>query len=215
MNDLTTTDTIVADDGWGDAAAEAAERMIRGTLLRFADRAWTAGKEGVAVASGTELVAVATAAAWIKWQGGKVAETVLRQPGTRMPDRDELGDQDEAAWEAGPDGQPKDPWASTRFVYLVHPTTAEAFTFSTSSWGGRSAVIDLSDTIGRMRVAHPRAVPIVRLETAPMKTRFGMKSKPAFKVIAWKAADGEPIQQPRRLAPQTIKQERADDEIPF
>jgi hypothetical protein len=35
----------VGDDGWSHAAAEAAERSIRGTLLKFADWRWTAGKE--------------------------------------------------------------------------------------------------------------------------------------------------------------------------
>jgi hypothetical protein len=34
-------------------------------------------------------------------------------------------------------------------------------------------------------------VPVVALEAAPMQTRFGRKSKPTFKIVGWKAADGE------------------------
>ena len=64
-----------------------------------------------------------------------------------MPDREELGDLDKTQWEAGPDKTPRDPWRNTRFVYLVDPHSAEALTYSTSSWGGREAVINLGDAI--------------------------------------------------------------------
>ena len=70
----------------------------------------------------------------------------MREPGKRLPDRDELGFLDEDAWE-GPGGERQDPWQNTRLVYFVDPETADAFTFSTSSWGGRSAVADLGDAI--------------------------------------------------------------------
>ena len=203
------------DDGWAEAAAEAAERMVRGSLLKFADRAFTSGTEGAAVELGTELVAIATSAAWVKWQAGKPVETRVRQPGTRMSEREELGDQDEKTWEAGPDGRPKDPWANTRFLYLLNPTTAEAFTFSTSSWGGRGAVIDLSDTIARMRTVYPDAVPIVALGTAPMKTKFGLKSRPVFKIVSWRSTDGTTIEQPKRLQPAQTLRPEIDDPVPF
>src|SRR5262249_10465165 len=169
-NDLTTTGH---DDGWSDAAREAGERILRGTLLKFADGRWSRGKEGSPVADGTKLVAVGTAAGWVRWAEGKPAEYRMREPGRVLPERDELGDLDEGDWEPGPSGEPRDPWQSTRFVYLVDPVSAEAFTFSTSSFGGRNAVIDLGDQIARTRCAHPGAVPVVELGVAPMVTRFG------------------------------------------
>jgi hypothetical protein len=179
--------TIVANkDGWGDAAAEANERVIKGTLLKFSDWNWSKGKEGTAVENGTTLVALDSAAGWVKWSEGKPTDYKMREPHRRLPDREELGDSNEDDWEAGPDGKPKDPWQNTRFVYLVDPTTAEAFTFSTSSWGGRSAVSDLADQIQRMRFAQPGAVPVVELQAAPMLTKFGKKSKPWFKVVDWR-----------------------------
>jgi hypothetical protein len=39
----TTTDS---GNGWDDMAAEAGERVLRGTLLKFSDWKWTSGKEG-------------------------------------------------------------------------------------------------------------------------------------------------------------------------
>jgi hypothetical protein len=184
-NDLTTVNE--GGDGWSDAAAESAERVLKGTLLKFADWRWSKGQEGTEIEKGTRLVALGTAAAWVRWSGGKPVEYKVREPGRRLPDREELGDQNEDDWEAGPDGKtPRDPWQSTRFVYLVDPATAEAFTFSTSSWGGRGAVADLGDQIQRMRYANPHAVPVVELHAAPMLTKFGKKSRPWLKVVDWK-----------------------------
>src|SRR5215475_9769930 len=85
------------NDGWADAASEAAERTIRGTLLKFSDWRWTAGKEATEIETGTKLVALATQAGWVRWEDSKPVEYRMREPGRRLPDRDELGydDQDE------------------------------------------------------------------------------------------------------------------------
>src|SRR5262245_11196466 len=198
-----------ADDGWSDAASEAAERTIRGTLLKFADWRWTSGKEATPVEDGTKLVALATTAGWVRWENGKPAEYRMRQPGRRLPDREELGHDDESEWEEGPGGDPKDPWQNTRWVYLVDPVTAEAFTFTTSSWGGRGAVTELGDQIARMRSVHPDAVPIVELRAAEMPTKYGRKSKPVFKVVGWKSASGGEQAAPveRQITAQQAKRE--------
>jgi hypothetical protein len=136
----------VSADGWDDAAAEAEARITRGSLLKFFDWMWSIGneKESVQVKEGRRLVALATAAAWVKWQGGKPAEYRLREPGMPLPQRADLGDNDPGKWDVGPDGQPRDPWQNTYFVYLVDQQTAEEFTFSTSSLGGRDCVINLA-----------------------------------------------------------------------
>ena len=60
-----------ATDGWDDAAAEAAERTIRGQLLKFADWRWTVGKEATPIQDATKLVALATSAMWVRWEDGK------------------------------------------------------------------------------------------------------------------------------------------------
>jgi hypothetical protein len=212
------------DDGWNDAAAEANERVIKGVLLKFADWNWTKGKEGTPVADGTRLVALSTAAGWVKWEGGKPVEYRMREAGRRLPDREELGDLNEADWEAGPDGKLRDPCQSTRFVHLVDPATAEAYTFSTSAFGGRAAVSDLADQIQRMRAAHPGAVPVVELHAAPMLTKFGRKSRPWFKVVDWRrGGDGASSPSNGGKPPQLEHQSNAaaetaqalDDEVPF
>jgi hypothetical protein len=158
---------------------------------------------------------MATTALWVRWQDGKPVEYRVREPGRALPFRDELGYDDKSEWETGRNGEPQDPWKNTRLVHLVDPETAEAFTFSTSSMGGRSAVADLGDQIGRMRAAHPDAVPVVELRAAEMPTKHGRKSKPVFKVVGWKTASGEREEiVERQISPPTTKHDM-DDEIPF
>jgi hypothetical protein len=181
-------DVTIVDDGWGDAAAEANKRVMRGTLLKFADWNWTQGKETTPIEKG--FVALSTSAGWVKWAGGKPSEYRMQDGGKPLPEREELGDLDQMKWELGPDGKPRDPWQLTRFIYFVCPQTAQDYTFSTSSWGGREAVINLGGSIARMRTVHPNAMPIVSLEAGPMITRFGRKSKPIFKIVGWKSVGG-------------------------
>ena len=227
---------IPADDGWDDAAGEAGERAIRGDLLKFNDGHWTAGKKGAALGDGARLAALATTAMWVRWADGKPVEHIVRRPGERLPERDTLGHTHEGEWETGPGGEPKDPWANTRLVYLANTATAEAYTFSTSSWGGRAAVIELGDQIARMRSAHPDATPIVELRSAEMTTRFGPKSRPAFQVVDWKNVDAkstetaEPVERirpiitsgaswanpnPKAPLPDRYDGPEIDDDIPF
>jgi hypothetical protein len=191
--------------------------MIRGNLLLFADWQWTVGKEKTAIEGGKRLLALATAAAWVRWWDGKPTQHILRQPGKQLPARDALGDLDESAWQVGPDGEPRDPWQSTRYVYFVDPETEEAYTYITASGGGRNAVSDLGDQIQRKRHAHPSAVPVVELGAAPMPTKYGRKSKPVLKVVGW-VREEEPETAP---PPKTVTARKVitvgdmDDEIPF
>ena len=140
----------------------------------------------------------------------------MRIAGKSLPEREELGDTDESKWPLGPKKQPKDPWQNTRFVYLIDPLTAEAFTFSTSSWGGRGAVNDLAAAISRVRAARPNAVPLIELQAQPHQTKFGRKSKPFFKVIEWRGDDlAKPGPQALKPLPAPALTAEMNDDIPW
>ena len=89
-----------ATDGWDDAAAEAAERTIRGQLLKFADWRWTVGKEATPIQDGTKLVALATSAMWVRWEDGKPAgvphararQAAARPRGAWLRRREQVGE---------------------------------------------------------------------------------------------------------------------------
>jgi hypothetical protein len=174
--ELALQNQLPTSDGWEDTAAEASSRTIQGTLLKFTDGSWKVGREAEAMEGGRRFLALATTSAWVKWQGGKPVEYKLREAGKFLPDRGDLGDEDSTLWEKGPDNLPKDPWQHTAFLYLIDETTAEPFTFSTSSWGGRGSVSDLAMAIKNKRYREPGAQPVVELESAPFKTKFGMKT---------------------------------------
>jgi hypothetical protein len=93
---------------------------------------------------------------------------------------------DESAWPPGFAGEHTDPWADTRLLHLVDPKRALTFTFTTSSAGGRWEIASLKGAISNMRAAgHGNAVPIVRLSSESMKTKFGLKKKPHFDIVGW------------------------------
>ena len=133
----------------------------------------------------------------------------------KLPDREELGHLDASLWQPGPDGKSRDPWQSTRFVYLLDPISMEMLTYSTSSSGGRTAVINLADQITRMReLGRVGAQPVVELGAEKMPTKFGMKSKPLFKIVKWYGGGNENGGGPKEIAPPSLKEEMNDD-IPF
>src|SRR5262249_13774841 len=88
------------------------------------------------------------------------------------------------------------------FVYFLDPISMEMLTFSTSSGGGRSAVINLADQIKRMReLGRPHALPVVELAAEKMPTKFGLKSKPLFKIVKWYDGGSENGGGPKEIAP--------------
>jgi hypothetical protein len=212
--------TLPANDGWEDTAAEASQRTIQGTLLKFVDGGWKVGREGTPLSSGRPFIALATTSAWVKWENNNPATYKLREPGKTLPYREDLGDEDEAAWEKGPDGQPRDPWQLTGFLYMTDESSAEPYTFSTSSWGGRGAISDLALAIKNKRFREPDAQPVVELESAPHKTKFGMKTKPRFTIVGWYSnsppvaaqADSAVLRTPQK--PKVVEAD-FDDEIPY
>jgi hypothetical protein len=214
----------IPGDGWGDAATEASNRMIRGQLLTFSDWRWYAGE--TVVEEKKQLVALETVAAWVKWKDGKPLwdQMILREPGRRLPDRDEIGDLDQSLWETDGRGERRDPWQNTRFVHLECPRTAEPFTFSTSTYGGRDAVSMLGEQIIRMRARYPNAKPVIETGAAQMNTKHGRKSKPVLKVVGWTGIGGNEVEAnpPKQLPPVPAPEEPSlpdyyenEDSIPF
>jgi hypothetical protein len=198
--------------GWGDAAAENAGRLLCGSLLKFNNEGkWGIGKEFVPLPNGFQLAALDTKAAWVFWQGGKPVDekTVVRGPGEQLPDRDTLGDNDKGQWEKGFNNELKDPWANTRYIHFANPETAEAYTFSTTSIGGKRAVSELSDAVSRMRITHPNATPIVEFGSKPMATRYGVKPRPHFQIVGWLGlieGEAKPAPAARRLTQQEVSE---------
>ena len=175
----------IVTDGF-TVAEKAGNSMIFGKMLKFTIDGKYKVDKADNLPDNTTLVAIDVTTAWVKWQHGKPLEHRITQPGQLHSDRADLPDQDEATWERGLDGAPADPWRDTRYLRLIDPRTGQDYTFVSDTYGGRKAVGDLKSQIANVRFAYPGAVPVVQLASTMMKTAFGPKPRPEFKVIGWR-----------------------------
>jgi hypothetical protein len=183
--ELNVTSTDSQSDGFS-VAEKGGSNLIVGKMVKFTiDGKYKVDKADI-LPDDTRLVAIDVTTAWVRWNEERPSEHRITQPGQIHPDRDDLPDQDKATWEPGLTGEPADPWRDTRYLRLIDPRTGQDYTFVSDTYGGRKAVGDLKSQIGNVRFAYPGAVPVVQLGSTMMKTSFGLKPRPEFKVIGWR-----------------------------
>jgi hypothetical protein len=178
---------VAQADGFDTCPADTGGGHIRGTMLRFIDWKYFAGR-GRKELDPTNKLFVATdlKAVWVKWADGRIVDQADRTRTGEYPTRDDLPDQDKTQWKCNAAGEAQDPWKDTRYLGLLDHSTAAIYTFTTSTAGGRRAIADLRDQTLRMRSFRGNLVfPIVRLGGEEMPTRFAVKSKPLFVVTDW------------------------------
>jgi hypothetical protein len=180
-------------DGFS-VAEKAGSNLIFGKMVKFTVDGKFKIDKADTLPDYTHLVATDVTAAWVNWRGGKPLEHRITYPGQLHPDREDLPDQDKASWERGLNGEPADPWRDTRYLRLIDPRTGQDYTFVTDTYGGRKALGDLKSQIGNVRFAYPGAVPLIQLCSTMMKTAFGLKPRPEFKVIDWRNKNDSAVQ---------------------
>jgi len=91
-------------------------------------------------------------------------------------------------WETGLDGRPRAPWALTYVVYLIDLDRGALYSYANNTFGARLLYENLEEQVTVMRMIRGNHVlPIVRLEQRPMKTQYGMKTRPHLHIIDWRA----------------------------
>jgi len=196
-------------------------RLIRGTILRCTDGKWA---DGLGSPPPALLIALGTTQAVQCWKDSKPTDVIVAEPGKPLPNVDELNSQIPVEeWEKGLDGKPKAPWVLQHVAYLIDPVSAESYTFINGTYGARLAVEKLADRVANMqRLRGGNALPVVKLEAKPMKTKFGTKQRPEFTIVEWreiggtgeevKAIEHQPIGKP--VAQPTVSEE-LNDQIPW
>jgi hypothetical protein len=184
-------------------------------LLKF--KKGTYECDNAEVPYGTEYTAhcVGWTKAWIKFIDSKVVERKMYRvaEGKRVPDREELDDQDMNEWPKGPDGKtPSDPWVYQHLLPM-EDKNGDLVVFATSSIGGKRAVADLCKSYARRvnRTGHSDS-PIIKLSAAVMPTKsWGDVPRPHFEIIGW-----DEHREAVRVVkgPDTLLDEM-NDEIPF
>ena len=198
--------------------------LLEGTKIAFRDSRYFCGKEQTPLAAeNTQLAVVNLREGWQVWGDDGPPDFHESLPGEPVLDREDLGHNDESEWRAGADGNRIDPCQYSFFLYLVHPKTAELFTFQTATKGGASAVETLKSQVARVQ-REPGALPVIELGFAEMLTAYGRKTKPAFKVISWNRDDGRdlppaPTPKPRPMIESGRSRREPDptidEDIPF
>jgi hypothetical protein len=119
-----------------------------------------------------------------RWQGG--LPTVIDE--TPLPDPDFLNSAIPIAeWELDMNKQPSPPWKRTFVMYLIDPIGAGTYTFITATTGGRMCFEALEEAIETKKMlVGGDVLPLVSLDTRPMKTRWGDKSRPALTILSWR-----------------------------
>jgi hypothetical protein len=158
---------------------------------------WTAGKDKREVPLGTKLIALLseTAVGFLRWNNGSAEKALM--PLSSDPNlkelRKSLGDLDADAWEEETfAGMPKDPWQEAILLPLVDPESLDAFTFSTSSFGGRKAAKRLIRACIKQVRAAPETttghLPLIELGTSSYQhsnNKIGTIYAPKFEVLDW------------------------------
>jgi hypothetical protein len=195
---------------------------IRGVGMRFKDGAYVEFAEPINTTSSTFTV-LDRGEAWVKLEKDCVPEYKVREPGKPRPPQPHVDKKD---WVLDLNKQPAHPWKLTFFLYLLNAITGELSTFWTNTIGGKIALAALSDQISFMRRVRPDAVPIIKLESKSMPTKFGgPKPRPHFNIVRWasRGAAGSqtllagPEQKDaglQKLEPPTTA-EHMNDSIPF
>ena len=187
------------------------------TMLKFKRGRYYMGDEEVPI--GTKFIAhpVGWTKCWIKFVYQQFVERRMYRvaEAARVPERDELGDNDSKLWGPGMMGEHSDPWTLQYLLPLEDPDTGEVVVFVAGSVGGRRAVAGLCGTFARRRKRNPKSgSPVIALNAGEMPTaRYGKVSCPILKLTGWTDVDGDA--EIREVAAPTLKQDMDDDEIPF
>lgn len=178
------------DDGFNDSADS--DRIIQGSIIRCVDGHWS-DRDGVSFPPETKMLALATAMALQHWKNQQPIKTIVKQPNKPLPDLEELNAKiPKKEWELGLDDEPRPPWVRQHIVYLLDPADAGLFTFINGTMGAEIAVDRLKSKVIWMRqLRGSNVVPLVKLDSKPMKTRFGQKKRPEFTILDWRQLGGE------------------------
>jgi hypothetical protein len=207
----------IAGNGFDDT--DISNRVVQGTIVKFLDGRWT-DRSGLPLPA--QLIVLGITSCVQRWEDRKPAETIRKEPGKPLPSVEALNAKiPEDEWEIGPSGEPRPPWQLQRVVYLIDPISAATYTFISATVGARIAVERLSEQTRMMRTLRGASVvPLVKLDSAPMKTRFtANKQRPAFTVVEWRylggGNGGAPAieHKPTPVEPVTLAEE-LDDAIP-
>jgi len=162
------------------------KRELRGTPARWNETTKWVDRDGLPLPSPMLVVGFTTELH--RWKDKKL-DKISEHP---LPDPADLNSAiPKAEWEKGLDGQPRPPWQLTYVIWLVSLDTGALYKYANSTFGAMLLYNHLDEQVAVMRMIRGEHVlPIVNLEQRPMKTQYGMKTRPHLHIIGWRTPGG-------------------------
>jgi hypothetical protein len=168
------------NDGFGRSLPT--DRLIKGQLAKWNDQKGWHDRDGLPLPTPTFVIGVNTGLQ--RWQKGQ-AETITNKP---LPDPAQLNASiPQSEWEVDLNNKPRPPWEIIYAIYMIDLATGTVYTFVNSTIGARLCFEQLQESVCIMRALRgSRVLPLVKLEQRPMKTGFGMRSRPHLQIVDWR-----------------------------
>jgi hypothetical protein len=199
MSNIVKKDLTVVDgfEGWEDRFAgddrPQGAGIIQGSLIKFTNEAKWVTRDGDELPADLELTAIDVVRVVQKWQDQQPVETIILEPHQKFPDLEEKNEKTpREEWVEDQNGKMVGPWQAQHILYLLDLKTMDKYTYPTGTVGGRIAVRELRDKLMWMRrLRGPNVYPVILLTDTFMKTNWGGRQRPHFKIVRWVYLGGE------------------------
>ena len=175
--------TVPPSDG-GSPAGLPGNRVNRGTIGRWTEATGWADRDGLPMPSPMLVIGYTTIIR--RWENNRPID-IVDHP---LPDVNDLNKNiPMSTWETGRDGKPRPPHALTYVIYMVDLKTGALYTYANSTYGAMLCYTNLEESVAVYRMLRGEHVwPIVTLEKRPMKTGYGMSTRPHLQPTGdWRA----------------------------
>ena len=152
-------------------------------------------RDGDELPADLELAAIDVVRVVQKWWDGQPVKTIVLGPNEKFPDLETKNEETpREEWVEDPQkpGQMRGPWQAQHICYLLDLKTMDKYTYPTGTVGGRIAIRELRDKLMWMRrLRGPNTYPVILLTDTFMKTNWGGRQRPHFKIVRWVYLGGE------------------------
>jgi hypothetical protein len=123
---------------------------------------------------------------WMKFNGpGKPPTRIVAAPEHPKPNRDTLGDQDEALWQLDPNGHPSDPWVEFVEAIVTRRDFGVQYTLSATASTARHALSQLAHQIvWGQRLRGEEAVLVIELQSREINGTLTY-DVPVYPIVDW------------------------------
>jgi hypothetical protein len=163
--------------------------FIEGVFVKYKDSKFIA-RDGAILTEEMCFLGLGTLTAVQRFENGFPTVIWPDEKGL-LPDPETLNETiPEEQWPDGLNGQKDAPYKYVHRVVLLNIADASTYTTCNSTVGQRIAVKRLEERVRNMRMLRgARVTPVIQLASAPMRTQWGERPRPEYRVVDWRIID--------------------------